>query len=196
MVRKESVEVPPSVEQTEELWEPPIDLSHLEEDEQSVVREILREEADAFARDENEVGCIDNLELNINLADDKPVQKNYVSIPKPLYGEVKEYTEGKAYHQGFVAEKSRPLTAFVTPWGLYQWNRIPFGLMNAKLSAVGRWVAKLADFNFRLRYRPGKMNTDADFLSRLPLDPQEYMESCMVVMEKEAINATIQAVTR
>ena len=149
----------------------------------------------------HEVGCIDNLELEINLSDDQPVRKNYVSIPKPLYGEVKEYIEdlinrnwiskshsaysspmvcvrkkdgslrlcidyrelnrktyperqpipriqdilnglggnkwftvldqGKAYHQGFVADKSRPLTAFVTPWGLYQWNRIPFGLMNA-----------------------------------------------------------------
>lgn len=38
--------------------------------------------------------------------------------------------QGKAYHQGFMAEESRPLTAFVTPLGLYQWNRIPFGLMN------------------------------------------------------------------
>ena len=30
-----------------------------------------------------------------------------------------------------MAEEIRPLTAFVTPWGLYQWNRIPVGLMNA-----------------------------------------------------------------
>ena len=40
---EESAEVPPSMEQTEELWEPPIDLNHLEEDEQSVVRNVTRE---------------------------------------------------------------------------------------------------------------------------------------------------------
>lgn len=37
----------------------------------------------------------------------------------------------KAYHQGFVAEEHRHLTAFITPWGLYQRNCIPFGLKNA-----------------------------------------------------------------
>ena len=39
--------------------------------------------------------------------------------------------QGKAYHQGFVDEKSQHLTAFMTPWGLYEWLQIPFGLCNA-----------------------------------------------------------------
>ena len=37
----------------------------------------------------------------------------------------------KAYHQGYIMEKFRKVTAFSTPWALYEWIRIPMGISNA-----------------------------------------------------------------
>lgn len=182
-------------------WHPPVDLSHLSDGEQQIAKDMLFSESDVFAKDDTDIGCIPDLQLKIHLTDEKPVQKSYNAIPKPLYREVKEYVQkllnhgwirkstspysspvvcvrkkdmslrlcvdfrglnsktvpdrhplpriqnlldnlggyswfslldqGSAYHQGFVDESSRHLTAFSTPWGLYEWNRLPFGLTNA-----------------------------------------------------------------
>jgi len=48
-------------------------------------------------------------------------------------------------------------------------NPLTYILTTARLDATGhRWLAALANYNFTIRYRPGKANTDADTLSRLP----------------------------
>ena len=180
---------------------PPVELGNLTKEQQQLAITMLKEEAESFAKDDEDVGCINGLQMNLTLSDPTPVQKTYASIPRPLYTEVKHYIEdllnrgwitksqssyaspvvcvrkkdgglrlcidyrelncktvpdrhpipriqetldnlggsswfsvldqGKAYHQGFIGKGSRHLTAFITPWGLYEWTRIPFGLSNA-----------------------------------------------------------------
>lgn len=74
-------------------------------------------------------------------------------------------------------------------------NPLTYVLSTAKLNATGsRWVAELADFNFTIKYRPGKENIDADTLSRMPVDVEKLMSECTEEMSYDAVGATAQAV--
>ena len=56
-------------------------------------------------------------------------------------------------------------------------NPLTYILTTAKLNATGhRWVAELADFDFSIKYRPGKIHKDADTMLRLPLKVEDYSE--------------------
>lgn len=74
-------------------------------------------------------------------------------------------------------------------------NPLTYVLSSAKLNATGlRWIGELADFNFTIRYRPGKTNTDADTLSRLPECMGEYMTSCTEETCQKELQTIIQSV--
>lgn len=74
-------------------------------------------------------------------------------------------------------------------------NPLTYVLTTARLNATGhRWVAELSDSNLTLKYRPGKVNTDADFLSRSPLHAEHYMEEYNEKHSPETVKATLNNV--
>ena len=73
-------------------------------------------------------------------------------------------------------------------------NPLTYVLSSAKLNATGlRWIVELADFNFTIRYRAGKTNTDADNLSSMPELMGEYMASCTEETCQHELCAIIQS---
>lgn len=55
---------------------------------------------------------------------------------------------------------------------------------------LGMLVGELSDFQFDVKYREGKVNIDADTLSRLPLDIKVYASECTEELHARAIQAT------
>ena len=79
-------------------------------------------------------------------------------------------------------------------------NPLTYVLTSAKLDACGqRWVAKLANYNFSIKYRCGVSNTEADALSRIKW-PEALSENVDIDngrMDTHVINAILAgAVTR
>ena len=65
---------------------------------------------------------------------------------------------------------------------------ITYVLTLAKLDATGqRWIAALANYNFSLHYKSGKMNIEADALSRIPSGERE------VSIDQDAVRAMANA---
>ncbi len=52
---------------SEVLWDPPADVSHLTLNHQNKVKQLLREECHYFSRSDDDIGCIKDLQLSISL---------------------------------------------------------------------------------------------------------------------------------
>ncbi|KAI3352072.1 hypothetical protein L3Q82_020890 [Scortum barcoo] len=90
-----------------------------------------------------------------------------------------------------VCEKFRDYLFYAPSFTVFTDNNpLTYILSTAKLNAVGhRWVGELSDFHFDIKYRPGRINIDADTLSRIPLDIDRYMSTCTEEMSQDVVDA-------
>ena len=77
----------------DDCYVPPVNLGCLTDEQKSIAIQMLKEESESFAKDHDDLGCAEDLQLKINLSDTTPVQKICSSIPCTLYPEVKGYIE-------------------------------------------------------------------------------------------------------
>ena len=68
-------------------------------------------------------------------------------------------------------------------------NPLTYVLTSAKLDAMGqRWIASLANYDFKIFYWSGHLNVDADSLSRIPWDMEQTYDTPLdTVLVKSAI---------
>ena len=94
-----------------------------------------------------------------------------------------------------VTERFSDYLKFGKPFVVYTDNNpLTYILTSAKLNAVAmRWVNDLADYEFSIKYRAGKLNADADYLSRRPLDLMELKQFCTETLDPGCLDAVLGA---
>jgi hypothetical protein len=69
-------------------------------------------------------------------------------------------------------------------------NPLTYVLTSAKLDAAGhRWVAALANYDFRIHYKAGSTHTDVDALSRIP------WPDCLRQIDRDVVHAVCRSCT-
>ena len=72
---------------------------------------------------------------------------------------------------------------------------LTYVMSTAKVNATGMWwVGELAEYQFGIKYQPGRVSADVNSLSRISMDIDEYAASCSEHISKEAFLASVNAV--
>ena len=96
-----------------------------------------------------------------------------------------------------VCEKFHEYLYGLKPFEVYTDNNpLTYVLTSAKLDACGqRWVAKLANYNFIIKYRCGQSNVETDALSRISwpniLSDNEEVDIDLECMDTHIVNAVL-----
>ena len=92
-----------------------------------------------------------------------------------------------------ITEKYRDYLYYAPSFKVYSDNNpLAYILTSPKLDATRlRWVSELTDFNFKIYYKPGRLNNDADGLSRMPLEVSEFTEE----VTPDVISASMEALS-
>lgn len=71
-------------------------------------------------------------------------------------------------------------------------NPLQYLMSTATLDATRlRWVSELAGFRFNVNHKPGRINQDADRLSRMPLNTEEYENDVSFEEIQTTVNSTL-----
>ncbi|KAL1281970.1 hypothetical protein QQF64_000773 [Cirrhinus molitorella] len=130
-----------------------LDLAGLSSSDQGQVKALLQKYQVVFSGHEGDLGGTRLISHDIPLTDTVPVRQRYRRIPPSEYEtrrdafplpRIEESLDSlpgarwfstldlaSGYLQVPVSEQDKPKTAFCTPFGLFEWNRMPFGLCNA-----------------------------------------------------------------
>ena len=94
-----------------------------------------------------------------------------------------------------VCDEFRDILHHAPEFTVYADNKpLTYIMSTAKLNATGhRWVSELSQFYIHIKRRPGEVNVDADFLSRMQVNIGEYIPKCTKEVQSDFFQATVNA---
>ena len=88
------------------------------------------------------------------------------------------------------------LLLFTCNYVVFVWRGFLFLWVLGMGYVILLWHSLSLPYNyFRLRYKPGKLNSAADTLSRMPFDVEKYIQSCAQSSCKEELMAMVEVAT-
>ena len=157
--------------------------------------------------------CLDLRQLNLRLQDQTCLMPKITDLLAQFKGKkvFSSIDVKSGYWNVEISEEDREKTAFLTPWGLFEWNRMPFGIKTAPFIFQRAMKKVFAGLDFVLVYLDDIVvlsdneNEHAEHLKEVFKRLQEYnikvrLDKCQFAMKEleylgHLVNSTTQSPT-